>query len=266
MVFVFDCPGVRLRAVGLEVNTKYIHGLYQVPMNVIKKLIHTVLSISGFVPEHMTFLRAFFMVGSVLLTIFVLPQFLHINYAIAYFVCSTIVYLGFIFLVLPERGLRLRLIQKLDEENAYRYYEGFLAFAFFHNGASLTFISQSSIGSGFLEGIPSPIVIAIVVVLFVVGLGVKIWSAYVVGIPIYYWKDMFLGRKVSDFVVTGPYKYFSNPMYGIGQLQVYAIAIYYNSSYGFIFGAINQALVFFFYFAAEKPFIYRTYIHPQIKV
>lgn len=232
-------------------------------MKVVKKLVHTILSISGFVPEHMTVLRLFFMVGSVLLTIFILPDFLHINYAIAYFVFSTLVYLGFIFLVLPEHGLRLKLMERLGEEKAYLYYEGFLAFAFFHNGASLTFISQSSIDSGFLGSVPQAIVLASVVFLFVVGLVVKIWSAYVVGIPIYYWKDMFLGRKVCDFVVTGPYKYFSNPMYGIGQLQVYAIAIYYNSIYGLIFGAINQALVFLFYFAAEKPFIYRTYILPQ---
>ena len=251
--------------VGLEVNTKYIHGHYYLLMNVVKKLIHTIVSISGFVPEHMTILRAFFMLGSILLTAFLLPNHARVDYAIIYFVCSTLVYLGFIFLILTEYGLRLMLIERLGEEKAYLYYEGFLAFAFFHNGASLTFISQSSIGSGFLENTHPMIVMAIVVLLFVVGLVVKIWSAYVVGIPIYYWKDMFLGRKVSDFVVTGPYKYLSNPMYGIGQVQVYAIAIYYNSIYGLVFGAINQALVFLFYFVAEKPFIYRTYIQPQKK-
>ena len=137
-------------------------------MNVVKKLAHTILSISGFVPEHMTFLRSFFMLGSVLLTVFVLPDFLYVNYAIAYFVFSTLVYLGFIFLILPENGLRLKMIEKMGEENAYLYYEGFLAFAFFHNGASLTFISQSSIGSGFLGDAPQVIVIAVVVILFVV--------------------------------------------------------------------------------------------------
>jgi protein-S-isoprenylcysteine O-methyltransferase Ste14 len=206
------------------------------------------------------------MFGSVLLTVIILPDFLFINYAIAYFVIGTIAYLGFIFLVLPQNGLRLKLIERFSEEKAYLYYEGFLAFAFFHNGASLTFISQSSTGTGFLDNVPQVVVLAIAIFLFVFGLGVKIWSAYVVGIPIYYWKDMFLGRKVSDFVVTGPYKYFSNPMYGLGQLQVYAMAIYYNSIYGLIFGAVNQALVFLFYFVMEKPFIYRTYIQPQKKL
>jgi protein-S-isoprenylcysteine O-methyltransferase Ste14 len=231
-------------------------------MSVFKKLIHTVLSISGFVPEHMTIARAVFMLGSVLATFFVLPNYLHINYAIAYFVCSTFVYIGFIFLVLPQHGMRLKLIDKFGEEKAYLLYEGFLAFAFFHNGASLSFISQSSAGSG-LNNPPVEWMTLVAVILFLIGMIVKIWSAYVVGIPVYYWKDMFLGRKVSEFVETGPYKYLSNPMYGIGQVQVYAIAIYYNSVYGLIFGALNQLLVFLFYFAAEKPFIYRTYIQPQ---
>lgn len=205
------------------------------------------------------------MLGSVLVSIIVLPKYAHVDYAIGYFACSTVVYIGFIFLVLPEYGLRLKLIERFGEEKAYLYYEGFLAFAFFHNGVGLSFISQSSVGSGFFGSIPTTVVMASVVILFCVGMGIKIWSAYVVGIPIYYWKDMFLGRKVSDFVVTGPYKYFSNPMYGVGQVQVYAIAIYYNSVYGLIFGAVNQLLVFLFYFTAEKSFIYRTYIQPQNK-
>ncbi|HEY3430230.1 MAG TPA: methyltransferase [Cyclobacteriaceae bacterium] len=234
-------------------------------MSVFKKLIYTVLSISGFVPDRMTLTRAVFMLGSVCMSIFLLPQYAQLNYAVLYFVGSTLVYLGFIFLVLPQHGLRLQLIDRLGEENAYKYYEGFLAFAFFHNGASLTFISQSSMGTGFWGDASQFLILVIVGILFIVGLGVKIWSAYVVGIPIYYWKDMFVGRKVSEFVESGPYKYLSNPMYGVGQLQVYAIAIYYNSVYGLIFGAINQLLVFVFYFITERPFIYRTYINPQKK-
>lgn len=232
-------------------------------MKVIKKLIHTILSISGFIPEHMTLMRSFFMVGSGLVAIFLLPKYKNVDFSIVYFICSTIAYIGFLFLVLPERGLRLKLIEKLGEKRAYLYYEAFLGFAFFHNGFSLSFISQSSAGSGFLGSIPVTVTFAFFGILFSAGMGIKIWAAYVVGIPIYYWKDMFLGKNVCDFVVTGPYKYFNNPMYGIGQLQVYAIAIYYNSIYGLIFGAINQGLVFLFYYTVEKPFIYRTYFQQK---
>jgi hypothetical protein len=229
-------------------------------MKTLKKLLHTIFSISGFVPENMTFLRAFFMIGSLAISMFILPNHSELDTAILYFTGSTIVYVGFIFTVLPERGLRLVMIEKFGEKKAYLYYEGFLAFAFFHNGVGLTFISQSSVGSGFFEILPETAILFLAAFLFILGLVTKVWSAYVVGIPVYYWKDMFLRRSVSEFVVTGPYKYFSNPMYGIGQLQVYAMAIYYNSSYGLIFGALNQGLIFLFYFLVEKPFIYKTYI------
>lgn len=233
--------------------------------NIGKKLAHTVLSVSGFVPENMSIIRIFFMAGSVLWSIIILPNYEQLNFAVAYFACSTIIYIGLIFIVLPENGLNLKLIERYGEEKAYLTYESFLAFAFFHNGISLAFISQSSAGSGFWQSIPAAVLMTIVVILFTVGTGIKIWSAWVVGIPIYYWKDMFLGRKICDFVVAGPYKYFSNPMYGIGQLQVYAIALYYNSIYGIIFGIINQLLVFQFYFTVEKPFIHRTYTQPKAK-
>ncbi len=228
-----------------------------------KKIVNTILSISGFIPEHMSLLRYFFMFGSILAVLFFQTMFKSVNYAIIYFIFSTVIYLGFVFFVLPEKGYRLKLIELFGEKKAYLVYEAFLAFAFFHNAASLSFISQSSAGSSFFEIIPVQITMLFAAFLFIIGTGVKIWSAYVVGIPIYYWKDMFLGKRISDFVVAGPYKYFSNPMYGIGQIQIYAIAIYYNSIYGLLFGVINQGLVFLFYFLVEKQFIYRTYLQKE---
>jgi protein-S-isoprenylcysteine O-methyltransferase Ste14 len=82
----------------------------------------------------------------------------------------------------------------------------------------------------------------------------------VVSIDIYYWKDMFLGKKITEFVVTGPYKFLSNPMYGVGQLQAYALAIWYGSETGLMAAFVNQFLIFTFYFTVEKKFINRVYL------
>jgi protein-S-isoprenylcysteine O-methyltransferase Ste14 len=232
-------------------------------MPLLKSLLHTVLSISGFIPEHTTLIRVLFMGASILLSVMLLPNYQQIDYAVAYYTISTTVYIGFIFLVLPENGFRVKWIATQGEERAYLYYEGFLAFAFFHNGVSLSYISLSSAGTGYWGDISRPATLGVFLFLLVVGLVAKIWSAYVVGIPIYYWKDMFLGRKIGNFIVSGPYKYLDNPMYGIGLLQVYAMAVYYNSLFGLAFGAINQFLVFLFYFIVEKPFIRRTYLAPE---
>src|SRR5258705_9509038 len=118
-------------------------------INMVKKLIHTVLSVSGFIPENMSLIRFFFMASSILWSVIILPNHEEINFAVAYFACSTLIYIGLISIVLPENGLKLKLIEKYGEVKAYLQYEGFLAFAFFHNGVSLAFISQSSAGSGF---------------------------------------------------------------------------------------------------------------------
>jgi protein-S-isoprenylcysteine O-methyltransferase Ste14 len=94
----------------------------------------------------------------------------------------------------------------------------------------------------------------------VAGFLIKMFAAKVVSIEIYYWKDMFLGRKICDFVVSGPYKYLSNPMYGFGQMQAYAAALWYGSGYGLLAAFLNQCLIFTFYFMVEKKFIERTYL------
>ena len=117
----------------------------------------------------------------------------------------------------------------------------------------------SSTAGNLFYFINKEILFVITATLFIIGFIVKIWAAKVVSIDIYYWKDMFLGRKISKFVVTGPYKYISNPMYGVGQLQAYAIAVWYGSAYGLIAAALNQSLIFLFYYLIEKKFIGRVY-------
>ena len=180
--------------------------------------------------------------------------------AIIYFLVAEILYLGFISSVLPENGLRHWFIRKWgDEKKGYRAYETILGFLFFHNGASIGYIASSSQGTLFNID-DKGIFFLVLPFLIAFGFGIKIWAAKVVSVDIYYWKDMFLGRKICDFVVTGPYKYFSNPMYGIGQLPAYATAIWYGSINGLIAAFVNQLLIFTFYFLAEKKFIKRVYL------
>ena len=82
-----------------------------------------------------------------------------------------------------------------------------------------------------------------------------------VSIDIYYWKDMFLWKKITQFVITGPYKFLTNPMYGIGQLPAYALAVWYRSETGLIAAFVNQLLIFTFYYTTEKKFIKKVYLN-----
>lgn len=227
----------------------------------LKDILEIVISMAGFVPRTATITRiiiiAFSLVFSFYLAIYE-PN--NSNTALVYFILSETAYLGFISAVLTENGLRRWFIRKWgDEKRGYRSYETILGFLFFHNGAAIGYMASSSPGT-LLGSLHGSLFYFVIGLLFIFGFFIKIWAAKVVSTDIYYWKDMFLGRKVCDFVVTGPYKYFSNPMYGIGQLPAYASALWYGSEAGFMAAIVNQSLVFTFYFLIEKKFIKRIYL------
>ena len=182
--------------------------------------------------------------------------------ALRYALGSILFYVGFISIVLPQNGLRRWFIRRWGEEKGYLVFEATLGLLFFHNAAAIGYVATAAAGPRWAF-IPEAVVVALAAVLFMVGSVTKLWAAIVVSVDIYYWKDMFLGRQVSGFVETGPYRYLSNPMYGIGQLQAYALALFFHSPTGLAIALINQCCVFLFYFAVEKPFIRRTYAPPR---
>jgi protein-S-isoprenylcysteine O-methyltransferase Ste14 len=219
------------------------------------------ISMAGFVIKNATVLRATAISISIVFTLYL------VNYqsdnqilAFIYFFISEILYVGFIMLVLAKDGYRLWFMKKWkNEEEGYLAFEGILGILFFHNALSLGFVASSTAGSFSIIDNKS-LLLTIVAIPFAAGFIIKILAAKVVSIEIYYWKDMFLGRKICEFIVSGPYKYLSNPMYGFGQMQAYAAALWYGSGYGLLAALLNQALIFTFYFMFEKKFIERTYL------
>jgi len=217
---------------------------------------------AGFVPKHATLPRVIAITISITFSYLLAFNYQDNNtIGVIYFLVSEVLYLGFIFLVLSEHGYRHWFIKRWgNQEEGYLSFEAVLGILFFHNTASLGFIAATTHGSLF-NFVDREILQIILIVMILAGFFIKIWSAKVVSIDIYYWKDMFLGKKITEFVETGPYKFLSNPMYGIGQLQAYALAIWYGSEIGLLAALINQVLIFSFYFTVEKKFIKRIYLN-----
>jgi len=221
------------------------------------------ISMSGYVVKHATIPRTIIMLVMVLFSVYLSVYQTHNSkLALIYFIIAEIVYLGFIYLVLPKNGYRKWFIKKWGEEKGFLIYETILGVIFFNNGMSIGYFALANSGNLFKyipKIIPDISVYLIAAIMFVVGYVVKILATKATTIEIYYWKDMFLGRKTCEFVVAGPYKYLNNPMYGLGQLQAYAIAIWYASAWGLLIALINQGLVFLFFYTEEKKFIKRVY-------
>ena len=70
---------------------------------------------------------------------------------------------------------------------------------------------------------------------------------------------MFVRRPIGNFEVKGPFRYFSNPMYGIGQFNAYGLALLSGSIWGILAAALNQITMYIFYFLCEKPHIERLF-------
>jgi len=224
-----------------------------------RQVVETFLSITGFVPGHVTLARAVILSSSAA-SVYYLTHFLPRDRSLAvWYALGTIAcYIVFIFLVLPRRGLRLWIVDRWGEERGYLVFEAALSVLFFHSASAISYVASSS-RSHLLASFPKGAIVAIATALFVVGGVTKLWAAMAVSVDIYYWKDMFLGRAISPFVVTGPYKYLHSPMYGVGQLQAYALAIWFRSPTGLLIAALNQCCVFLFYLSVEREFVRRTY-------
>lgn len=228
------------------------------------QLIILLISIDGYVPKNATVSRTIAMGFSLAFAIYI-GQYQPDNssLSIVYFILSEVFYVGFLVLVLSKNGLRHWFIRRWgDEEEGYLAYEAILGFLFFHNGICMGYISSANPGSLF-PFINQDLLFIITAVMVISGFAIKLLAAKAVTIEIYYLKDMFLGKKISDFVLTGPYKYFKNPMYGIGQLPAYAFAIWHGSLIGLIAAFLNQALVFSFFYLLEKKFIKRVYLKTE---
>lgn len=100
---------------------------------------------------------------------------------------------------------------------------------------------------------------AIGAVLVIIGLGVKLWAARTLGFDAYYWHNFFEPEVAIGPVSSGPYRFISSPMYTIGYLQTYGVALITRSFPGLIAAAFSQTAILVFYFLVERPHFRRLH-------
>jgi protein-S-isoprenylcysteine O-methyltransferase Ste14 len=101
--------------------------------------------------------------------------------------------------------------------------------------------------------LPAALLAAAGLVLIFTGVWIKVWAARRLGYAAYYWYNFF---AADDWVAPdppGPYRFLKNPMYTLGYLQTYGLALYFGSALGLIAAAFDQAAILAFYYLVEKP-------------
>ena len=101
--------------------------------------------------------------------------------------------------------------------------------------------------------LPPNVTLAVGVLLVLLGISIKVWAAMRLGPGAYYWRNFFApgGRVAPD--PPGPYRFLKNPMYTLGYLQTYGLALAFGSLLGLIAAAFAQSAILAFYYWVEKP-------------
>jgi len=197
-----------------------------------------------------------------------IAQYVDFNQALTYYLVLFSVRYVYLFGGFGKNGFAQKMILKHGEEIAWNKYELITSVMFFQRGLSFGLLTHASqwtliefVNENFLLlNVPTIEVIKTVslglgLLLVAVGFWVNTAATFVIGIDTYYYKDLFLKRSIVDFKVEGPYKYFSNPMYGIGQCSAYGASLMVGSLAGILTTLLNQLMMYIFYYAIEKPHI-----------
>ena len=172
-------------------------------------------------------------------------------------IASWVFYYVGISLILGTRIKRV-MLEKLGENNATKLYDMICGLMFFNIGSGMGAAALHAMGT---IDLPPAQQWGLFWLLTVVGLGVKFWATWIVGVNTYYFRDLFLEKSHGEFTARGPYKWLANPMYGVGNLHSYCPALLTGSLFGLWFALGCHLSIYAFYFFVERPFIRRTYQH-----
>ena len=174
--------------------------------------------------------------------------------ALGYSLASRVAYVMYIGLALRRADAGPR---APDGAAAYRRFRRRAALAMYHDGVG--FVVVCLLTRGTLD-LSLPVAWRLAgAVLVALGVSVKIWAAATLGADGYYWRDFFEPRTRPAPTTAGPYRWLRNPMYTVGYLQTYGLALLVASLPGLVAAAFSQGAIVAFYRLIERPHYQRLY-------
>ena len=142
--------------------------------------------------------------------------------------------------------------RRYGEEEGFRRFRRIAALLMNTDGIAFALACLATRGTLGFPGSPA-IRVGIGLVAIAAGAGIKLWARRTLGPDAYYWQDFFIPSRATGPVARGPYRFLSNPMYTVGYLHAYGIALALDSAAGLALAAFAQAAVLVFYRLVERP-------------
>jgi len=170
---------------------------------------------------------------------------------LAYAILSRLAYVLYV-------GITLRREELYGPSGEFRRFRRRAAFVM--NNDAVAFVALClATRNTFRLPMPPAASIALGAALAIIGLGAKLWAARTLGSEAYYWQNFFEPELAGEPVSSGPYRFVSNPMYTIGYLQTYGLALMVRSLPALFASVFAQAAILTFYLLVEKPHFQRLH-------
>ncbi|HEY6208605.1 MAG TPA: methyltransferase [Gemmatimonadales bacterium] len=174
--------------------------------------------------------------------------------AFAYHLASRLAYVLYIGFTLKREDRTGHLTRSYGAVEAFRRFRRTAAAVM--NNDALSFIALCVVTRRTLSvGLPPGWIMGAGAALVVVGVATKLWAVVTLGGGAYYWQNFFgrAARGVAKAAAGGPYRFLKNPMYTVGYLPAYGLALMTGSLPGVVAALIDQAAILTFYRRVEKP-------------
>ena len=175
------------------------------------------------------------------------PQLL----VLGYHFLSRLAYVLYVGYALRSQERNGTFTRRWGAEQGFRRFRRIAAFVMNNDGVSFAILCIVTWDTLSLPPLRSAL-IAAGAFLMVLGGVIKLWAAATLGERAYYWHNFFTTER-APLNTRGPYRFLKNPMYTVGYLPLYGLALFTMSLPGLLAAAFDQAAILAFYHGVEKP-------------
>ncbi|MGH7530960.1 MAG: PEMT/PEM2 family methyltransferase [Gemmatimonadales bacterium] len=179
---------------------------------------------------------------------------------IAYVLASRLAYVLFVGIALRRQERAAVFTRDAGVARGFRRFRRIAAAVMYNDAAAfilLCYVTRDTLAAP----VPRSVAVGAGLALALIGLGIKLWAARTLGADAYYWYNFFEPAPAGSRtpVSAGPYRFASNPMYTIGYLQTYGLALILASWPGLLAAVFAHAAILVFYVVVEKPHFERLH-------
>jgi protein-S-isoprenylcysteine O-methyltransferase Ste14 len=176
--------------------------------------------------------------------------------ALACFLIAALLRFGFLFASFAPRGVAPRLVARFGVEKGHRLYAMALDLLLFAQRASFVALAYATARDP--SGPFGYVLQALGFLLVPVGIGATFWAARSIGRDAYHYRDLFTGSRTARIEDGGLYALCHDPMYALGPLTGYGLALLALSPLALFAAGVHQALLLVFNRVIEQPRLRRA--------